>query len=73
VRLTLSRKRVAAVVTVTEGQGKDVVDAEARVRTLQELYDACRKSAPGRLVRVSIAGPEGEVRLNFASYRRKSG
>ena len=70
---TFRGKRVVAMVTVTEGQGRDVADTETRVRTLQELFDACRASAPGRLVRVSIAGPEGEVRLNFASYRRRSG
>lgn len=67
----LRGKSAVAVVTVTDGQGRS--DSETEVRTLEELFEACRDSPPGRLVRVSILGPEGEVRLNFASFRRRGG
>jgi hypothetical protein len=44
-----------------------------RVRTLAELFRACRDAPPSKLMRISITGPEGEVRLNFASFRRGEG
>ena len=57
-----------AVVLVSRRQGREIVDAEHKVRTLQELYDLCRHAAPGQLMKVYLRGPEGEIRLNFASY-----
>lgn len=63
---------VLAVVTVTHSAGRESRDTETRVRTLQELFDACRAAPVSRLVRVSILGPEGEVQLNFANFRRGS-
>ena len=57
-----------AVVLVTRRQGRGFVDAEHKVRTLQELYDLCRHAAPGQLMKVYLRGPEGEIRLNFGSY-----
>jgi hypothetical protein len=62
--------KTEAVVTLTTGRGRDTVDTEVRVRTLAELFRACRDAPPSKLVRISITGPEGEVRLNFASFRR---
>ena len=62
------RERAVATVTVTDAQGRS--ESETTAGTLEELFDACRDSPPSRLVRVSIRGPEGEVRLNFASFRR---
>ena len=41
-----------AVVLVTRRQGREYVDAEHKVRTLQELYDLCRHAAPGQLAKV---------------------
>ena len=35
-----------AVVLVTRRQGREFVDAEHKVRTLQELYDLCRHAGP---------------------------
>jgi hypothetical protein len=63
-----------AVVLVTRRQGREYVDAEHKVRTLQELYDLCRHAAPGQLAKVYLRGPAGEIRLSFASFiaaRRK--
>jgi hypothetical protein len=57
-----------AVVLVSRRQGREIVDAEHKVRTLQELYDLCRHAAPGQLMKVYLRGPEGEIRLNFGSY-----
>jgi hypothetical protein len=57
-----------AVVLVSRRQGRELVDAEHKVRTLQELYDLCRHAAPGQLMKVYLRGPDGEIRLNFGSY-----
>jgi hypothetical protein len=64
-------RRTEAVVTFSEVRGRDTVDSELRVRSLEELFQACRDAPPARLIRISITGPEGEVRLNFASFRRR--
>ena len=62
-----------AVVLVSRHQGRELVDAEHKVRTLQELYDLCRHAAPGQLAKVYLRGRDGEIRLSFASFipRRK--
>lgn len=57
-----------AVVLVSRRQGREFVDAEHRVRTLQELYDLCRHAAPAQLTKVYLRGPDGEIRLNFDSF-----
>ena len=63
------RERAIARVTVTDSQGRS--ESEKTAETLEELFDACRDSPPSRLVRVAILGPEGEVRLSFASFQRR--
>ena len=62
-----------AVVTLTErrGRGREG-EIEIRVTTLQELFDACRNAPASRVVRVSVKGASGELRLNFASFIRKA-
>ena len=57
-----------AVVLVTRREGREYVDSEHKVRSLQELYDLCRHAAPSHLTRVLLRGPDGEIRLNFGSY-----
>jgi hypothetical protein len=57
-----------AVVLVSRRHGREFVDSEHKVHTLQELYDLCRHAAPGHLMKVLLRGPEGEIRLNFGSY-----
>jgi hypothetical protein len=47
------------------------VDSEVRVRSLGDLYQACRDAPPADLVRVLITGAEGDVTLNFASFIHK--
>jgi hypothetical protein len=61
-----------AFVIVTERRGREAVDTEVRVRSLEELYEACRNAPASRVVRVSLKGPDGEVRLNFASFITRS-
>jgi len=56
-----------AVVLVSRRQGREFVDSEHQVRTIQELYDLCRHAAPGQLMKVYLRGPDGEIRLNFGS------
>lgn len=57
-----------AVVLVTRREGREFVDAEHKVRTLQELYDLCRHAAPAQLMKVHLRGPDGEIRLHFGSF-----
>jgi len=58
-------------VTISRRRDRDAEDREYRVTSLEELYEICRKAAPSELVRVSLYGLEGEVRLSFASFIRK--
>lgn len=60
-----------AVVTIASRRGRDTVETEKRVTSLQELFEACRGAPSGSVVRVSLRGSGGEVRLNFASFLRK--
>jgi hypothetical protein len=62
---------MSAVVTVTRTKGRDSVDSETRVSSLDDLYAACRDAPPSRVMRVSMRGPDGELRLNFASFIRR--
>ena len=62
-----------AVVTLQERRGRAAEETEVRVTTLHELFEACRNAPASRVVRIAVKGPAGEVRLNFASYIRKSG
>jgi hypothetical protein len=60
-----------AVVSVTEQRQGRSVDSEFRVRSLRELYDACRDKTASHIVRVTLRGPDGEVRFNFASFIKR--
>jgi hypothetical protein len=60
--------KATAVVSITERRGRDAADSEILVDSLDELYEACRRAAPGALVRVLIHGAAGEVRLEFGSF-----
>ena len=57
-----------AVVLVTRREGREYVDSEHQVRSLQELYDLCRHVAPAQLMKVFLRGPDGEIRLSFAIF-----
>jgi len=63
--------KLTTVVTVTDRRGRDSLDSELRVRSLEELYAVCRDAPASRVMRISIRGREGEVRLNFASFIRE--
>ena len=60
-----------AIVTTVHRDGRDSVDSERRVSTLDELYAACREAPPSALVRVALRGSHGEVRLDFGTYLRE--
>jgi hypothetical protein len=66
------RSEMVVTVTISHGSGRDSEDREQRVTSLRELYEICRKAAPAELVRVSLLGREGEVRLHFASLIRRT-
>ncbi len=62
---------LVGIVTITGGTARDAEDHELRVRTLDELFEACRDAPPSRVVKVVLRSPKGEVHLNFGSFIRK--
>ncbi len=60
--------KAVAFVTVTRARGRASVDSEQRATSLEALYQICRDAPPSKVARISIRGPQGEVRLNFASF-----
>jgi len=60
--------KVVALVSFTERSGREELDSEIEVGNLKELFRVCRDARPSQLMRVSLLGAEGEVRLNFASF-----
>jgi len=60
-----------AIVTTVRRDGRESVDSERRVSSLSELYEACREAPPSALVRVSLRGDHGEVRLDFGTFIRE--
>lgn len=68
---TPRRPPVVAAVTVTRTAGRQDHDHEVEVASLEDLYDACRRAPISGVVRVTLHGPEGDVRLNFASFVRR--
>jgi len=63
---------IVAAVTLASRLGRDPEESEVPVASLDELYRVCRDAPPHRVVRISLRGPQGEVRLNFASFIRRS-
>lgn len=55
-------------VAISRSRGRETVENETRVKNLEELYSVCRNAPPSAVMRIAIKGPEGEVRLNFASF-----
>jgi len=60
--------KLFANVTISRPRGREMQDTEVRAKDLDELYVVCRDAPPSKLTRISLKGPEGEVRLNFASF-----
>ena len=60
--------KLIADVTVTRSRGRETQETEVRAKDLDELYKVCRDAPPSKVTRISLKGPEGEVRLNFASF-----
>jgi hypothetical protein len=63
--------KLSAVITIARTKGRETVDAETRAASLEDLYSACRDAPPSKVTRISVRGPDGELRLNFASFIRK--
>jgi hypothetical protein len=61
---------LVATVTLASQRGRDLVESDVSVASLDELYQVCRDAPPHRVVRIAIRGADGEVRLNFASFIR---
>jgi len=59
-----------AVVTTVRREDRESVESEQKVESLEQLYEVCRRAPPSALVRISLTGDDGEVRLNFASFIR---
>lgn len=62
--------KLIAAVTISRPRGRETLDTEVRAKSLEELYTVCRDAPPSKVTRISLKGPEGEVRLNFASFIR---
>lgn len=60
--------KLVADVTISRSRGKETQDTEVRAKDLDDLYRVCRDAPPSKVTRISLKGPEGEVRLNFASF-----
>lgn len=60
-----------AVVTTVKREDRDSIESEETVDSLERLYQVCRQAPPSSLVRITLSGEEGEVRLNFASFIRE--
>ena len=60
--------KLFAAVIITRARGRETLDTEVRAKSLDELYNVCRDAPPSRVTRISLKGPDGEVRLNFASF-----
>jgi hypothetical protein len=60
-----------ASVTVIKRRGRELEESETRVGSLGDLFDLCRNAASSDLVRVSLRGPEGEVRLSLTAFIRR--
>jgi hypothetical protein len=67
------KERPIAIITTVRSQGRDAVESELRVRSLAELYKACREAPPSSLVRITLSGPDGAVGLQFGSFIRNEG
>lgn len=63
--------KVIAAVTITRQRGREMLDTEVRAKSLEDLYGVCRDAPPSKVARISLRGPEGEVRLNFASFLKQ--
>lgn len=60
--------KLIATVIISRQRGRETFDTEVRAKSLADLYSVCRDAPPSKVARISIKGPEGEVRLNFASF-----
>lgn len=62
--------RPVVTVTVTRYRGRDPIDSDLPVGSLEDLYEICRKVGGSESLKVSLKGEEGEVRLSFAAFIR---
>ena len=62
--------KLVANVSISRSRGRETQDTEIKAKDLDELYLVCRDAPPSKVTRISLRGPEGEVRLNFASFIR---
>jgi len=61
---------VTATVTVRDSAARRASEYEVPVKSLAELYAACREAAGAGLVEVTLQGPAGQVSLQFGNLMR---
>ena len=66
-----SADEITATVTMRDSTARTAAEYEVPVKTLAELYVACREAAGAGLVEVTLQGPAGKVSLKFGSMIRK--
>ncbi len=69
-RLLRRKDEIVALVTVSDPSVRGAKETEHPVRSLDQLYAACREAAGAGLVEVTLDGPEGKVALHFGSLVR---
>ena len=65
-----SADEVGATVTIRDSTARTAAEYEVPVKTLADLYAACREAAGAGLVEVTLKGPAGKVSLQFGSMVR---
>ena len=55
-----------AVVTTVKSEDRESIESEARVESLEQRYDVCRRAPPSALVRISLTGDDGEEQIILA-------
>ena len=61
---------VTATVTVRDSAARRASEYDVPVKSLAELYAACREAAGAGLVEVTLQGPAGKLSLQFGNLMR---
>lgn len=62
---------VTATVTIRDSSARNADEYEVPVKTIAELYAACREAAGAGLAEVTLTGPAGKVSLKFGSLLKR--
>ena len=66
-----SSDEITATVTIRDSSDRQAAEYDVPVKTLAELYTACREAAGAGLAEVTLTGPAGKVSLKFGSMLKR--